>query len=114
MVRRIHRDQRGQASVEFAGVLTWLLLAALFVWQLMLVAWAFDQASNAARTASRADGRGGDGVKAGREARSRGLRGDSRIRMQGERAIVRVRLPILVPGVDAEGMVAEREAELPG
>jgi hypothetical protein len=111
---RIHRDQRGQASVEFAGVLTWLLLAALFVWQMMLVAWAFNQASNAARTASRADGRGGDAVRAGREALSRGLRGDARIRMEGERAVVRVRIPILVPGLDADGMVAERTAELPG
>jgi hypothetical protein len=110
---RAHRDERGQASVEFAGVLTWLLLAALFVWQLMLVTWAFTQASNAARTASRVDGRGGDGVKAGRAALSRGLRGDARIRMEGERAVVRVRIPILFPGLDSGGMVAEREAELP-
>ena len=29
LLRRLHRDQRGQASVEFAGVLVWLLLAAL-------------------------------------------------------------------------------------
>ena len=111
---RAHRDQRGQASVEFAGVLTWLLLAALFVWQLMLVTWAFGQASNAARTASRVDGRGGDAVKAGREALSRGLRGGARIRMEGERAVVRVRIPILVPGLDSDDMVAERDAELPG
>ena len=113
-LRRSHRDQRGQASVEFAGVLVWLLLAALFVWQLMLVTWAFNQASNAARTASRVDGRGGDAVKAGREALSKGLRDGARIRMEGERAVVRVRIPILFPGLDSDDVVAERKAELPG
>ena len=111
---RLHRDQRGQASVEFAGVLVWLLLAALFIWQLMLVTWTFNQASNAARTASRVEGRGGDGEKAGRQALSRGLRKDAEIVVRGERATARVRIPILIPGVDADGMVATRKAILPG
>jgi Flp pilus assembly protein TadG len=114
MVRRIHRDERGQASIELAGVLTWLLLAALFVWQLMLVAWAFNQASNAARTASRADGRGGSAVKAGRDALSPGLREHARVRMAGEKATVRVRIPIVVPGLDSPRLLATRTAELPG
>ena len=39
MRRRLH-DERGQASVEFAGVLFWLLLTAFVVWQLLLVTWA--------------------------------------------------------------------------
>ena len=73
-------DERGQASVEFAGVLFWLVLTAFVVWQLLLVTWAFNQASNAARTASRVDGRGGDAVKAGREALSKGLRDGAKIR----------------------------------
>jgi Flp pilus assembly protein TadG len=68
VLRLLHADQRGQASVEFAGVLVWMLLAALFVWQLLLVTWTFNQASNAARTASRVDGRGGSAAKAGKEA----------------------------------------------
>jgi hypothetical protein len=34
--------------------------------------------------------------------------------MEGERAIVRVRIPILFPGLDSDDMVAERKAELPG
>jgi hypothetical protein len=38
LLRMLHRDHpRGQASVEFAGVLVWLLLAALLIWQLLLV-----------------------------------------------------------------------------
>ena len=114
MLSRLHRDQRGQASVEFAGVLVWLLLAALFIWQLMLVTWTFNQASNAARTASRVEGRGGDGEKAGREALSRGLRKESKIVVGGERATVRVRIPILIPGLDSDDMVATRKAVLPG
>ena len=68
-MRRLHRDQRGQASVEFAGSLLWLLLAAFAVWQILLVTWTFNQASNAARTASRVDGRGGD-AREGRQARA--------------------------------------------
>ena len=113
-MRRLLRDQRGQASVEFAGVLFWLLLAAFAVWQVLLITWSFNQASNAARTASRVDGRGGDAEKAGRAALSPGLRREAVIRMQGERATVRVRIPILVPGLDTDRLRATRSAELPG
>ena len=114
-LRLIHRDQRGQASVEFAGVLVWLLLAALFIWQLLLVTWAFNQASNAARTASRTEGRGGNAVEAGRKALSPGLREGSKIKMvSSEKAEVKVLIPIVVPGIHHEGFVATKSAELPG
>jgi TadE-like protein len=113
-VRRRLADERGQASVEFAGVLFWLVLTAFVVWQLLLVTWAFNQASNAARTASRVDGRGGDAVKAGRAALSPGLRGGSDIKMQGEKATVRVRIPLIVPGLDSDRIRATKSAELPG
>ena len=110
----ILRDETGQASVEFAGVLVWMLLAALLVWQLMLVTWSFDQASNAARTASRADGRGGSGEKSGKAALSPGLRKHARVEMAGEKATVRVRIPIVLPGLDFDRVRASRSAELPG
>ena len=114
-LRLIHRDQRGQASVEFAGVLIWLLLAALFIWQLMLVTWAFNQASNAARTASRTEGKGGNAVQAGRKALSPGLREGSKVRMvTSEKAQVKVLIPIVVPGLHHKGFVATKTAELPG
>ena len=114
-LRRMHREQRGQASVEFAGVLVWLLLAALFIWQLMLVTWAFNQASNAARTASRTEGRGGNAVEAGRKALSPGLREGSKIKMvSSEKAEVKVLIPIVVPGVHHKDFVATKTAELPG
>jgi hypothetical protein len=107
-------DERGQASVEFVGVLFWLVLTAFVVWQLLLVTWAFNQASNAARTASRVDGRGGDAVKAGRNALSPGLRDHASVDMHGEKATVRVRIPIVVPGLDTDSINASRSAELPG
>ena len=113
--RRSLREERGQASVEFAGVLVWLLLAALFIWQLLLVTWAFNQASNAARTASRVEGRGGNAVRAGRDALSPGLRKDSKVRMvSSEKAEVKVLIPILIPGLHHPDFAATRTAELPG
>jgi len=113
-LRHLHGDERGQASVEFAGVLIWLLLAALFIWQLMLVTWAFNQASNAARTASRTDGKGGNAVEAGRKALTPGLRDHAKVEMAGEKATVKVRIPIVVPGLDSPKLLATRTAELPG
>ena len=113
LAARLH-EEAGQASVEFAGVLVWMLLAALLVWQLMLVTWSFNQASNAARTASRADGRGGSAQKAGKAALSPGLRKHAKVEMAGERATVRVRIPIVIPGLDSDNLRASRSAELPG
>ena len=69
---RFLTDQRGQASAELIGMLWWMLLCALIVWQLLLAAWAVDQAANAARTASRVEARGGDAEKAARYAVSDG------------------------------------------
>ena len=69
-------------------MLLWLLLAAFVVWQLLLVTWTFNQASNAARTASRVDGRGGDAEKAGAQralARPAQARRDPVRRREGHR-----------------------------
>ena len=95
-------------------MLVWLLLAALLIWQLLLVTWAFNQASNAARTASRADGRGGSGTKAGKAALSPGLRDHAKVTMSGEKATVKVRIPIVIPGLDSPDLLATKSAELPG
>jgi hypothetical protein len=108
------RDQRGQASVELVGMLWWMLLSALVVWQLMLAAWAVDQAANAARTASRVEGRGGDAQKAARNALSGGLRDGMKVEIHGEQAKVSVRIPIVVPGLGDDRLRASRSATLPG
>jgi hypothetical protein len=112
-VRARLRDESGQASFEVLGMLPFLLLVALASWQLMLGAWACTQASNAARTASRVHGRGGDERKAARGAVSKPLREGMRIRRDGDRVTVRVRIPIVVPGLSAKGLRATRSAELP-
>jgi len=113
-VRRL-RDQTGQASTELLGMLPFLLIAALMVWQLLLGAWTFTQASNAARTASRVAARSdeADPGKAARNAVSRPLRRGMRVRMDGDRATVRVNVPILFPGLTTSQLRATRSAELP-
>lgn len=110
---RLRHEERGQASFEFLGMLPYLLLATLMGWQLLLGAWAYTQASNAARTASRVEGRGGDPGKAARNAVSGPLRRGLKVKMDGDRATVRVRIPIVLPGLGSERLRATRSAELP-
>jgi len=114
MLRRLLSDQRGQASAELLGMLWWMLLCALVVWQLLLAAWSVDQAANAARTASRVEARGGDSEKAARWAVSNALRKGLRVNVAGERAEVSVRIPIVVPGLGDDRLRATRSAILPG
>jgi pilus assembly protein CpaE len=111
---RLLREQRGQTSVELVGMLWWMLLAALVVWQLMLAAWAVNQTANAARTASRIEGRGGDAEKAARNALPGGLRDGMQVNISGETAKVSVRIPIVVPGLGDDRLRASRTATLPG
>jgi hypothetical protein len=110
---RLIREQRGQSSVELVGMLWWLLLAAFVVWQLMLAAWAVDQTANAARTASRVQGRGGDAVKAARNALPSGLRDGMKVQISGETAKLSVRIPIVVPGLGDDRLRVTRSATLP-
>ncbi len=109
------RSEAGQASVELLGMLPYLLLSVMLIWQVLLGAWAFTQASNAARTASRVHARGAeaDPRKAARNALSPPLRRGMKFRLEGDRATVRVRIPILVPGLSADSLRATRSAELP-
>jgi hypothetical protein len=115
-VRRRLADERGQASAELMGMMVWLLLVTLIVWQVCLAAWTYTQVSNAARTASRVEGRGGDAKKAARNALAGPLQKSIKeIKIDGDRATVTVRMPIVLPGVmTTDKLVATREAELPG
>ncbi len=47
------RSDSGQSSIELGGTLIWLLIAALFAWQLALVGWTAVSAANTARTVAR-------------------------------------------------------------
>ena len=114
-MRRRLADERGQASAELMGMLAWLMLVTLIVWQVALAAWTYTQVSNAARTASRVEARGGDAKKAARNALSGPLRkGIEKIDIDGEKATVTVRMPLLLPGiVTTKALTATRTAELP-
>jgi hypothetical protein len=94
-------------------MLPYLLLAALAAWQLLLVAWTVNSASNAARTGSRVEARGGDGVRAATDALSGPLRGDSEVEIEGERAEVKVPVPIVFPGLTSDDVLITKTAELP-
>ena len=108
-------DESGQASAELMGMLFWLLLVTVIVWQIALAAWTYTQVSNAARTASRVEGRGGDAKKAARNALSTPLQKNiETIEIDGDRATVKVRMPLLVPGLlTTRELTATRSAELP-
>jgi hypothetical protein len=114
-VRARLASEAGQASAELMGMMGWLVLVTLIVWQVCLAAWTYTQVSNAARTASRVEGRGGDAKKAARNALSTVLQDDvERVAIDGDRATVRVRIPVLVPGLISTGrLTASRTAELP-
>lgn len=113
-VRRTHRrGERGQASVELIGMLPFLVLAALLVWQLLLVGYAVTSAENAARAASRVDARGGDGRKAAERVVGGPLREGIRTELESGKAVVRVRVPLIAPGITREDVTVSRDAELP-
>jgi hypothetical protein len=115
-MRRRLADERGQASAELMGMMGWLLLVTLIVWQVALAAWTYTQVSNAARTASRVEARGGDAKKAARNALSKPLQKNiERIEIDGEKATVEVRMPLVLPGIiSSKNLLAARTAELPG
>lgn len=108
-------DESGQASAEVMGMVFWLLLVTLIVWQICLAAWTYTQASNAARTGSRVEGRGGDARKAAKNALSKPLQKTIKaIDVDGDKVTVRVKMPLLVPGLlSTEKVTATRFAELP-
>jgi hypothetical protein len=108
-------DESGQASAELMGMLFWLMLVTVIVWQIALAAWTYTQVSNAARTASRVEGRGGDPKKAARNALSSPLQKNiEKIEIDGDRATVKVRMPLLIPGLlTTKELTATRSAELP-
>jgi hypothetical protein len=108
------RREEGQASIEFLGMVWWMMLVVLLIWQVSLAAWAHVETSNAARTASRVAARGGDPSKAARNAVPKPLRRGMKITTTGEKATVRVRIPILFPGVSTGDFKATHAATLPG
>lgn len=107
------RRERGSTAVELAGMLPMLLLVALFAWQALMVAFTVTAAENAARSGSRAEGRGDDGRATAFESLPSWLREDAQVEIDGELVEVRVPVPLVVPGVSLGGATVARTAELP-
>jgi len=112
---RLFREERGQAAIEFTGLLPYLLLVAMVIWQLLLATWAFNSAENAARAGSRVEARqAGAGKQAAIDALNAPLREHAVATfLTTERLRVQVRIPLLVPGLDTDVLTIEREAEFP-
>lgn len=114
-MRRRIRSQSGQATIEFAGMTFWVILAAVFAWQLGLVAWSFVSATNAARTAARLYSRTGDTGQAKDDARkslSGVLSSGANVWFDGDTAKVQVKIPLFIPMIHS-GLVANGDAEMP-
>jgi hypothetical protein len=114
-VRGRLRSQGGQATVELLGALAWLVLTALFVWQVLLVGQTMNAAQNAARTGSRALALGapGQAEQAALQSLRKAYRDRARVSRSGETVRVRVRVPVIVPGLGDVFTITE-EATLPG
>jgi hypothetical protein len=113
-MRRIEwRSEKGQASAELMGALWWVLLAALGVWQILLATWTINEASNAARTGSRIVARQGDPTKAARNSLTSALRKGSTVKVDGDHVTVKVRVPLVFPGISSQKWTVQRDAELP-
>src|SRR3954452_17618014 len=86
-MRRLIRDERGRAAVEFVAVVPFVLVAALVAWQLALVGHVAWSAAGAAPS----------GGRAARSALPRSLRSATRVsRVVGGPVRVSVPIPLVV------------------
>jgi hypothetical protein len=117
--------ERGAASVEFVALLPYLVLAAAFTWQILVLAATVTSAEGAARTGSRSASLGRDGEAAAVEALAPWLRDgavaetgpgpacDDDDGSRGTQVVVCVDVPVLLPGLNLPGLSISRAAELP-
>lgn len=104
--RRVRGDQ-GQVTIEFVGMLPFILLAVIAVWECVLIGYAYSLAGNAADEAARAGAVHGAGAcqAAAREHVSGGW--DMPAASCGTsgnlyKAEVRLNLPVLFPGLNID------------
>lgn len=107
------RSDRGSAAVELAGMLPLMLLAAVLVWQALLITSTTNAAEHAARNASRAAAMGEAAQPAALAAVPTWLRDDARVQRRGPTAVtVEITVPLVAPGVSSPWRIS-RDAELP-
>jgi Flp pilus assembly protein TadG len=113
------RSESGQSTVEFAGTLFWLLLAALFALQLAVAGWTAVSATNAARAAARLESRGAtvsQAEKAGMDSLSgKGLSDHASVVVNAStgEADVNVRIPPVFPGIQLLHLAIPAHATMP-
>jgi hypothetical protein len=109
------RSQSGQSTVELSGTLVWLLIAALFAWQLALAGWTAVSAANTARTVARLYSREQDLGHARQEGfsslSSDGLGTGARVSFDGRTWTVTAKIPIVFPGI--AGLPITQTATMP-
>lgn len=125
MRRRGRPGEQGSSSLEFVALLPYLVLAAAFTWQLLVMAATVTSAEGAARAGSRTAGLGRDGEAAAIEALAPWLRDravaeagpgpgcDDDAGAAGTHVVVCVDVPVLLPGLVLPGLSISRAAELP-
>jgi pilus assembly protein CpaE len=106
--RPLGGSDRGQVSVEFLGLLPLILLVLVLLWQFVLVGYTYSLAANSAdRGARAATATAGGGAGACHASAVRDLpaawRGGATTDCHTEaglwKAVVRIKVPVLFPGV---------------
>jgi hypothetical protein len=94
--------QQGQASIETVVLLPVLVALTFAVWQAALAGWALVSAESAARAAARAALAGSPPRPAALAALPGSMRSRARVEDAGGRVTVRVHIPAVLPGFDAD------------
>lgn len=109
-----NRRQRGSVALELLALAPIVLLVGLTVLQAVMTVASATSAQNAARSASRAAAAGrADPVAAGRISLPSWLRPGSEVVVTGTVSRVRVRVPLIVPGLSSSAITVARDAEMP-
>jgi len=117
--------EAGSATIEFTAMVPYLLIAAAFAWQVLLLSSVVAAAQDAARTGSRAQALGRDGETAAVEALSPWMQEHARAVVgapgdcdeardrTGTRVTVCIAVPVLWPGLSFPELDVIRDAEFP-
>jgi hypothetical protein len=94
--------ERGQASVETVVLLPVLVALAVAMWQAAAAGWTLVSAESAARAGARAALAGSPPRQAALAALPAPMRAGARVEDAGGRVTVRVHIPAVLPGFDAD------------
>ena len=101
-VERASDKERGQASIETVVLLPVLVAVTFAMWQAALAGWTLVSAESAARAAARAALAGSPTRPAALAALPESMRRGARVDEAGGAVTVRVRIPAVLPGFDAD------------